>query len=84
MQMEGDICRRKMTLKAMDKLKLKKIYNIKYDYNILGVLCQACNIEEYKKSLEEINFPIKIFIYNKNLNFKSKMIYSAIEFLLKI
>ncbi len=64
---------------------LISFYNIKYDYNILVknidflLPTRACNIEEYKKSLKEINFPIKIFIYNKNLNFKSKMIYSQKE-----
>ena len=64
---------------------LISFYNRKYDYNILEkninflLPTRACNLIEYKKSLEAINFPIKIFIYNKNLNFISKIIYSQKE-----
>ncbi|MDA7556690.1 hypothetical protein N8729_01915 [Candidatus Pelagibacter sp.] len=64
---------------------LISFYNRKYDYNILEkninflLPTRACNFEEYKKHLQEFNFPIKIFIYNKNLDFISKIISSEKE-----
>jgi hypothetical protein len=64
---------------------LISFYNRKYDYNILEkninflLPTRACNFEEYEKHLEEFNFPIKIFIYNKNLDFISKIISSEKE-----
>ena len=64
---------------------LISFYNRKYDYNILEkninflLPTRACNFEEYEKHLQEFNFPIKIFIYNKNLDFISKIISSEKE-----
>ena len=64
---------------------LISFYNRKYDYNILEkninflLPTRACNFKEYEKHLQEFNFPIKIFIYNKNLDFISKIISSEKE-----
>ena len=62
---------------------LISFYNRKYHYNILEkninflLPTRACNISEYHKRLNKFSFPIKIYIYDKNLNFISKTIYSS-------
>ena len=62
---------------------LISFYNRKYDYDILEqninflLPTRACNFIEYEKKLKEFNFPIKMFVYDKNLNFISKTIHSS-------
>lgn len=62
---------------------LISFYNRKYDYDILEqninflLPTRACNFIEYEKKLKKFNFPIKMFVYDKNLNFISKTIQSS-------